>query len=179
MAMLAGLLIAWAVAVPILTSLQPAAAGVDARRAHDDDLAHAGAVHRRRRDRGRGDLDAGQAREAGRRRPRRHARRVARRRRTSDDRDRDLVAAVDHRRSRRCAWSSPAGSRSRFARSTVLAPNASTLTLIAVPFVLLGGFLIAGICGYMAGLIGASNSPISGVGILSIVHLRVDARRSP
>jgi putative OPT family oligopeptide transporter len=31
------------------------------------------------------------------------------------------------------------------------------------------GFLIAGICGYMAGLIGASNSPISGVGILSIV----------
>jgi putative OPT family oligopeptide transporter len=35
--------------------------------------------------------------------------------------------------------------------------------------VLLVGFLIAGICGYMAGLIGASNSPISGVGILSIV----------
>jgi putative OPT family oligopeptide transporter len=56
-----------------------------------------------------------------------------------------------------------------FARSTVLAPNAITLTAIAVPFVLLGGFLIAGICGYMAGLIGASNSPISGVGILSIV----------
>jgi putative OPT family oligopeptide transporter len=50
-----------------------------------------------------------------------------------------------------------------------LAPNALTLTLIAIPFVLLGGFLIAGICGYMAGLIGASNSPISGVGILSIV----------
>jgi putative OPT family oligopeptide transporter len=44
-----------------------------------------------------------------------------------------------------------------------------TLTLIAIPFVLIGGFLIAGICGYMAGLIGASNSPISGVGILSIV----------
>ena len=44
-----------------------------------------------------------------------------------------------------------------------------TLTVIAVPFVLIVGFLIAGICGYMAGLIGASNSPISGVGILSIV----------
>ena len=40
---------------------------------------------------------------------------------------------------------------------------------IAVPFVLLVGFLIAAVCGYMAGLIGASNSPISGVGILSIV----------
>ena len=51
----------------------------------------------------------------------------------------------------------------------MLEPNALTLTLIAVPFVLVGGFLIAGICGYMAGLIGASNSPISGVGILSIV----------
>src|SRR6185503_10560466 len=56
-----------------------------------------------------------------------------------------------------------------FARSTILASSALKLTLIAVPFVLLGGFLIAGICGYMAGLIGASNSPISGVGILSIV----------
>jgi putative OPT family oligopeptide transporter len=43
------------------------------------------------------------------------------------------------------------------------------LTLVAVPFVLLVGFIIAGVCGYMAGLIGASNSPISGVGILSIV----------
>jgi putative OPT family oligopeptide transporter len=56
-----------------------------------------------------------------------------------------------------------------FARSTVLAPNATTLTIISVPIVLLVGFLIAGVCGYMAGLIGASNSPISGVGILSIV----------
>ena len=56
-----------------------------------------------------------------------------------------------------------------FARSTVLAPDALRLTLISVPFVLIIGFIIAGVCGYMAGLIGASNSPISGVGILSIV----------
>src|SRR4029078_2942557 len=56
-----------------------------------------------------------------------------------------------------------------FARATILAADAVKLTAIAVPFVLLVGFLIAGICGYMAGLIGASNSPISGVGILSIV----------
>jgi putative OPT family oligopeptide transporter len=35
--------------------------------------------------------------------------------------------------------------------------------------VFIGGFLIAAICGYMAGLIGASNSPISGVGILAIL----------
>ena len=38
-----------------------------------------------------------------------------------------------------------------------------------MPFVLYRGFLIAGVGGYMAGLIGASNSPISGVGILAIV----------
>jgi putative OPT family oligopeptide transporter len=56
-----------------------------------------------------------------------------------------------------------------FARSTVLANNAVLLTIISVPFVIIVGFIIAGICGYMAGLIGASNSPISGVGILSIV----------
>ena len=56
-----------------------------------------------------------------------------------------------------------------FARSTTLASHAVTLTAIAVPFVFIVGFLIAGVCGYMAGLIGASNSPISGVGILAIV----------
>ena len=51
----------------------------------------------------------------------------------------------------------------------MLAPDALKLTLISIPFVLIIGFIIAGVCGYMAGLIGASNSPISGVGILSIV----------
>ncbi len=56
-----------------------------------------------------------------------------------------------------------------FVRGTPLASSTTTLLLVAVPFVLVAGFLIAAICGYMAGLIGASNSPISGVGILSIV----------
>jgi putative OPT family oligopeptide transporter len=56
-----------------------------------------------------------------------------------------------------------------FVAGTPLASSTTTLLLIAVPFVLVIGFLIAAICGYMAGLIGASNSPISGVGILSIV----------
>lgn len=37
----------------------------------------------------------------------------------------------------------------------------------AVAYVLVAGILIASVCGYMAGLIGASNSPISGVGILA------------
>ena len=36
-------------------------------------------------------------------------------------------------------------------------------------FVLVAGIVIAAVCGYMAGLIGASNSPISGIGILAIL----------
>lgn len=37
----------------------------------------------------------------------------------------------------------------------------------SVAYVAVAGILIASVCGYMAGLIGASNSPISGVGILA------------
>lgn len=36
-------------------------------------------------------------------------------------------------------------------------------------YILIVGVLIAAICGYMAGLIGASNSPVSGVGILAVL----------
>ncbi len=56
-----------------------------------------------------------------------------------------------------------------FARGTVLAGAALPLTLAALPFVVIAGFIVAAICGYMAGLIGSSNSPVSGVGILAIV----------
>jgi putative OPT family oligopeptide transporter len=87
---------------------------------------------------------------------------------TSDDTDRDLAPTWIFVLTAAClviaAWLAYT-----FARSTVLSPNAVSLTLVAVPLVLVVGFLIAGVCGYMAGLIGASNSPISGVGILSIV----------
>jgi putative OPT family oligopeptide transporter len=38
-----------------------------------------------------------------------------------------------------------------------------------VLYILIVGILIAAICGYMAGLIGASNSPVSGVGILAVL----------
>ena len=58
------------------------------------------------------------------------------------------ATAISRRRGSSCsrprASSSPAWLAFTFARSTVLAPSAVTLTLIAVPFVLLGGFLIAG-----------------------------------
>ena len=47
----------------------------------------------------------------------------------------------------------------------------SALVLIAgaLVFVLVLGLIIAAVCGYMAGLIGASNSPVSGIGILSVL----------
>lgn len=36
-------------------------------------------------------------------------------------------------------------------------------------YIVIVGFLVAAICGYMAGLIGSSNSPLSGVGILAVI----------
>ena len=43
------------------------------------------------------------------------------------------------------------------------------LVLGGVIFVVLMGFLVSAVCGYMAGLIGSSNSPLSGVGILAVI----------
>jgi len=50
-----------------------------------------------------------------------------------------------------------------------LAAHAGVLITITIVYILLAGIVIASVCGYMAGLIGASNSPISGVGILAVV----------
>ncbi|MEA3041394.1 MAG: hypothetical protein QOC65_883 [Sphingomonadales bacterium] len=49
----------------------------------------------------------------------------------------------------------------------------SALPLIGgtLVWVLVAGVVIASVCGYMAGLIGASNSPISGIGILAILSI--------
>lgn len=38
-------------------------------------------------------------------------------------------------------------------------------------YIVVVGVIIAAVCGYMAGLIGASNSPVSGVGILAVVAI--------
>jgi putative OPT family oligopeptide transporter len=56
-----------------------------------------------------------------------------------------------------------------FLATTPLAASASALIWTALPFIFFGGFIVAAITGYMAGLIGASNSPLSGVGILAIL----------
>ena len=167
MAMLTGLVIAWAIAVPILTSMQPAAEGVALS-------VHTLAIWRTQvRFIGAGAIAIAAIFTLA-----KLAKPVvgglvstlasSRVKGIRDDRDRDLSPAWILALTAAClvitGWLA-----FTFARSSVLAPSAVTLTLIAIPFVLLGGFLIAGICGYMAGLIGASNSPISGVGILSIV----------
>ncbi|HEU4508749.1 MAG TPA: oligopeptide transporter, OPT family [Pyrinomonadaceae bacterium] len=167
LAMLTGLIIAWAIAVPILTSMQAPAAGADL-------AAHTMGIWRTQvRFIGAGAIAVAAIYTLA-----RLAKPVvgglvttlaaSRNREQPDDRDRDLSGTWILVLTVVCLLIS-GWLAYRFASASVLAPNALTLTLIAVPFVLIGGFLIAGICGYMAGLIGASNSPISGVGILSIV----------
>ncbi|WP_058233976.1 OPT family oligopeptide transporter [Devriesea agamarum] len=56
-----------------------------------------------------------------------------------------------------------------FLQGTALEGSTGTLIAVSVIFVLLIGLFVASVCGYMAGLIGASNSPISGVGILVVI----------
>lgn len=56
-----------------------------------------------------------------------------------------------------------------FTNGTALAGGVVGIVTISVIFVLAAGLLVASVCGYMAGLIGASNSPISGVGILVVL----------
>ena len=167
MAMLTGLIIAWAISVPILTAMQPAPDGVEV-------AAHTLRIWSTQvRFIGAGAIGiaaiytlATLAKPVvgGLVNTLAASRAVV----TADERDRDLSPQWIIGLTIAClvvtGWLAYT-----FAASTILAPNAVTLTFIAVPIVLLVGFLIAGICGYMAGLIGASNSPISGVGILSIV----------
>lgn len=167
-AMLCGLLIAWAGAVPILTSLQPAV--------HDADLAgHTLTIWSTQvRFIGAGciavaaiwtliklakpvvgglvsTIRSSRAGKSG-----------------GDERDRDLEPGWIIGLTLVCLALSAWLARN-FVAGTPLEGHTWALLLVAVPFVLLIGFVIAAICGYMAGLIGASNSPISGVGILSIV----------
>src|SRR3569623_2219355 len=50
-----------------------------------------------------------------------------------------------------------------------LAGSAMLLIAGALIFIVAIGLMIAAVTGYMAGLLGASNSPVSGVGILSVL----------
>jgi putative OPT family oligopeptide transporter len=55
-----------------------------------------------------------------------------------------------------------------FARGAGLGEHALLLTIGGIFIVVVLGFLVSTVCGYMAGLIGASNSPLSGIGILVV-----------
>jgi putative OPT family oligopeptide transporter len=58
-----------------------------------------------------------------------------------------------------------------FAQAGPVAANALPTILVTIVYILIAGIVIAAVCGYMAGLIGASNSPISGVGILAVLGI--------
>jgi putative OPT family oligopeptide transporter len=60
-----------------------------------------------------------------------------------------------------------------FASTNPIAANPGATLAFSIVYVLFAGIVIAAVCGYMAGLIGASNSPISGVGILSVLGIAI------
>ncbi|MGE0179510.1 MAG: OPT family oligopeptide transporter [Sphingomonas sp.] len=60
-----------------------------------------------------------------------------------------------------------------FLAPTVLAGDAAMLIGGMLIYMLAIGAIVAAVCGYMAGLIGASNSPVSGVGILAVLGAAV------
>ncbi|MGP6192201.1 MAG: OPT family oligopeptide transporter [Vulcanimicrobiaceae bacterium] len=62
-----------------------------------------------------------------------------------------------------------AGLLATFLAGGVLAPLMMPLIAGALVYIVIAGFLVATACGYMAGLIGSSNSPVSGLAILTVI----------
>ncbi len=58
-----------------------------------------------------------------------------------------------------------------FGNVAPIAAEPGATIFLSIIYTLIAGVVIAAVCGYMAGLIGASNSPISGVGILSVLGI--------
>jgi putative OPT family oligopeptide transporter len=56
-----------------------------------------------------------------------------------------------------------------FATTSGLGAHLTTLVIGGVVYVFLMSFFVSAVCGYMAGLIGSSNSPLSGIGILVVI----------
>lgn len=56
-----------------------------------------------------------------------------------------------------------------FLQGGVLQSLALPLVAVGVGYILIAGIFAAAVCGYMAGLIGSSNSPVSGIAILTIL----------
>ena len=171
-AMLAGLFIAWGVLVPLLTNMTPAPDGADV-------FTYANGVWRTQvRFIGAGAIgiaalwtlsklampvwksgvmwwrDASRARKAG----------GAALPRTEQDMPIGIVGLVS------VIMLAPAGwLMVHFLEGTAIEDLSLTLALAGVAYLLHAGVLAAAVCGYMAGLVGSSNSPVSGVAILSIL----------
>jgi len=60
---------------------------------------------------------------------------------------------------------------SAFAQSGPIAAEPAATLGLSLAYIFVAGAIIAAITGYMAGLIGASNSPVSGVGILTVLGI--------
>ena len=58
-----------------------------------------------------------------------------------------------------------------FGNTAPIAAEPGVTIVLSIIYTLVAGVVIAAVCGYMAGLIGASNSPISGVGVLSVLGI--------
>jgi len=56
-----------------------------------------------------------------------------------------------------------------FGNSSGLGAHLPTLIIGGVAYVVVMSFFVSAVCGYMAGLIGSSNSPLSGIGILVVI----------
>lgn len=56
-----------------------------------------------------------------------------------------------------------------FGNSSGLGAHLPTLIIGGVTYIVLMSFFVSAVCGYMAGLIGSSNSPLSGIGILVVI----------
>ena len=170
LAMLAGLAIAWGIATPILTALHPAAGPAadvaTAVWAHRVRFIGAGAIGvsaiwalgkltgpvwngvRSALAASRFEKDSG-----GDAQPR-----------TERDLPIGLVALIS------VACLVPLGALfAAFLSGGALAGLVVPLTIGAIVYVVIVGFAVAAACGYMAGLIGSSNSPVSGLAILAVL----------
>ncbi|MBV8580585.1 MAG: oligopeptide transporter, OPT family [Candidatus Eremiobacteraeota bacterium] len=56
-----------------------------------------------------------------------------------------------------------------FLNGTAIGTAAIPLVIGAIVYIVVAGLVVAAVCGYMAGLIGSSNSPVSGLAILTVL----------
>ncbi|RFP09553.1 MULTISPECIES: OPT family oligopeptide transporter [unclassified Duganella] len=170
-AMLAGLVIAWGIMVPLMTSLSPAAAGVDA-------ATHAlGIWSKEVRMMGAGVIGmaaiitlAGLAKPifGGLKSAMESARKAKLNGGVLDRTEQDLpifvVGLVTLLSMVPAGWL-----LASFLQGGPLASLAFPLVAVGIGYILVAGMFAAAVCGYMAGLIGSSNSPVSGIAILTIL----------